>query len=325
MGAEKPHAARPARKNPSQSSAPASSVRDWPFDIRRPAGFAPPMVIEQAPLEDELGDVLEKALRLAGLSADALAARASVSKEKIQDALDYRYDDLAGAELDRLSAALGLASAGLREIASGRYPLPIVSGLPFCLHALRSPHGLGTANAYLITDCRGGEGILFDTGPDPARLRRMWPAGVARLAAVFLTHSETEHTGALSEVRRLFSPASVFAPAGSGLPATAGLVDGSRMECAGYSIETLATPGHAEAHNAYLVRAVRAPHAAPLLVCGDLLFAGSVGGGYFCVRRQREQVTRILRDLPANTILAPGHGPLTTIGHERAHNPFATT
>lgn len=281
------------------------------------------MVIEQAPLEDELGDVLEKALRLAGLSADALAARSGVSKEKLQDALDYRYEDLSADDLNRLASALGLAPAGLRELASGRYPLPVVSGLPFCLHPLRSPHGLGTANAYLITDCRGGEGVLFDTGPDSARLRRMWPAGVTRLAAVFLTHAETEHTGALGEVRRLFNPASVFAPPGAGIPGAAGLADGARMECAGYSIETLATPGHAEAHHAYLVRVLRAPHAAPLLVCGDLLFAGSIGGGYFCARRQREQVTRILRDLPANTVLAPGHGPLTTVGHEREHNPFA--
>lgn len=281
------------------------------------------MVIEQAPLEDELGDVLDKALRLAGLSAEALAARSGVSTERIHDALDYRYDDLAPADLDRLAVALGLAPAGLRELASGRYPLPVVSGLPFCLHPLRSPHGLGTANAYLVTDCRGGEGVLFDTGPDPSRLRRMWPAGVTRLAAVLLTHAETEHVGALAEVRRLFAPASVFGPAGAGVPGASGIADGARMECAGYSIETWSTPGHAEAHNAYLVRVPRAPHAAPLLVCGDLLFAGSVGGGYFCARRQREQVSRILRDLPANTVVAPGHGPLTTIAHERAHNPFA--
>ncbi len=282
------------------------------------------MVIEQAPLEDELGDVLEKALRLAGLSADALAARSGVSADLIHDALDYRYEDLSPAALDRLAAALGLSPAGLRELASGRYPLPVVAGLPFCLHPLRSPHGLGTANAYLVTDCRGGEGILFDTGPDPARLRRMWPAGVTRLAAVFLTHAETEHIGALAEVRRLFSPASVFAPTGAGLPGATGLSDSSRIECAGYTVETLATPGHAEAHNAYLVRAVRAPHAPPLLVGGDLLFAGSVGGGYFCPRRQREQVARVLRDLPPATVVAPGHGPLTTIAHERAHNPFAS-
>jgi glyoxylase-like metal-dependent hydrolase (beta-lactamase superfamily II) len=281
------------------------------------------MVIEQAPLEDELGDVLEKAMRLAGLGAEALSARCAVSAEKIRDALDYRYEELAPADVDLLAGALGLAPAGLREIASGRYPLPVVSGLPFCLHPLRAPHGLGTANAYVVTDCRSGEGVLFDTGPDPARLRRVWPAGVTRLAAVFLTHAEAEHTGALAEVRRLFGSTPVFAPLGASVPGAAGLGDGSCMECAGYTIETLATPGHAEAHNAYLVRAPRAPHAAPLLLSGDLLFAGSVGGGYFCGRRLREQVARVLRDLSPSTVVAPGHGPLTTIAHERAHNPFA--
>jgi glyoxylase-like metal-dependent hydrolase (beta-lactamase superfamily II) len=283
------------------------------------------MVIEQAPLEDELGDVLDKAMRLSRIDPAALATLARVSEERILDALDYRYEDLAPAELERLADALALAPAGLRELASGRYPLPVIAGLPFCLHPLRTPHGLGTANAYLVTDCRGGEGVLFDTGPDPQRLRRMWPAHVTRLAAVFLTHAETEHTGALDEVRRLFGPVPVFAPKGAAIPGATGLADGARIECGAYAIETLATPGHAEAHNAYLVRPVRAPapHATPLLVSGDLLFAGSIGGAYYCVHRHREQISRILRTLPSATVLAPGHGPLTTVSHELAHNPFA--
>jgi glyoxylase-like metal-dependent hydrolase (beta-lactamase superfamily II) len=280
------------------------------------------MVIEQAPLEDELGDVLEKGLAHAGLTPDGLGARAGVSAERIRDAIDYRYD-FGPDEIDRLAAALGLNPAGLRELADGRYPLPRIQGLPFCLHALRSPHGLGTANAYLVGDCRGGPGVLFDTGPDPARLRRMWPAGVPGAAAVFLTHDETEHTGGLAEVRRISGPVPVFAPAGARVPGATGIGDGARMESAGYRIETLATPGHDEAHNAYLVRAPGASQAAPLLIGGDLLFAGSVGGAYFCGRRLREQVARVLRDLPPETVVAPGHGPLTTIGHERAHNPFA--
>ena len=281
------------------------------------------MVIEQAPLEDELGDVLEKALCQADLTPEALARRVGVAAERIRDAIDYRYDFTA-AELDRLAAGLGLNGAGLHELADGRYPLPVIAGLPFCLHALRFPHGLGMANAYLLGDCRGGEGVLFDTGPDPLRLRRMWPAGVAKVAAIFLTHVETEHSGGLAEVQRLFGPAPVFAPVGSRVAGAAGLPDGARMECAGFSIETLATPGHAEAHNAYLVRTRGALHAAPLLIGGDLLFAGSVGGGYFCCRRLRAQVARVLESLPPETVIAPGHGPLTTVAHERVHNPFAT-
>ena len=280
------------------------------------------MVIEQSPLEDELGDVLEKALCQADLTPEALGRRAGVAAERIRDAIDYRYD-FTEAELDRLAEALGLNPRGLREVASGRYPLPRIQGLPFCLHALRSPHGVGTANAYLVTDCRSGVGVLFDTGPDPVRLRRMWPAGVSRVAAVFLTHVETEHVGGLEEVRRLFGAVPVFGPTGTKLAGCTGLADGARMESAGYQIETLATPGHAEAHNAYLVRAPGAGQTAPLLVGGDLIFAGSVGGGYFCCRRLRAQVARVLGQTPSATVLAPGHGPLTTIGHEREHNPFA--
>lgn len=280
------------------------------------------MVIEQSPLEDELGDVLEKALCQSDLTPEALGRRADVAADRIRDAIDYRYD-FTPEEVDRLAVALGLHAPGLRAVAAGRYPLPSIQGLPFCLHALRSPHGVGTANAYLVSDCRSGVGVLFDTGPDPVRLRRMWPAGVGKVAAVFLTHPETEHTGGLAEVRRLFGPVPVFGPAGVRIAGCTGLADGARMESAGYAIETLATPGHAEAHNAYLVRAPGAPHAPQLLIGGDLIFAGSVGGGYFCCRRLRAQVARVLDQVPASTVLAPGHGPLTTIGHEREHNPFA--
>ena len=272
-------------------------------------------------MEDELGDVLEKALGYALLTPDSLAARTGIDAERIRDAIDYRYDFTA-TEIRSLAAALSLNVTGVEAIASARYPLPVIAGLPFCLHPLRSPHGIGTANAYLVSDCRSGTGVLFDTGPDPERLRRMWPAGITRIAAIFLTHVESEHVGALDEVQRLFGPAPIFAPVGANFPDAAGLGDGTRMECGGYQIETLATPGHAEAHNSYLVRVHGAVQASPLLISGDLLFAGSVGGAFFCGSRLREQVNRLLTTLPLATIIAPGHGPLTTLAHERTYNPF---
>ncbi len=274
-------------------------------------------------MEDELGDVLEKALGHASLTPDSLAARTGVDAERIRDAIDYRYDFTA-AEIRSLAAALSLNVTGVEAIASARYPLPVIVGLPFCLHPLRSPHGIGTANAYLVSDCRSGTGVLFDTGPDPERLRRMWPAGITRIVAIFLTHVESEHVGALAEVQRLFGPAPIFAPVGANFPGAAGLGDGTCMECGGYQIETLSTPGHAEAHNSYLVRVHGAVKASPLLISGDLLFAGSVGGAFFCGSRLREQVNRLLTTLPLATIVAPGHGPLTTLAHERTYNPFAS-
>ncbi len=278
------------------------------------------MVIEHAPLEDELGDVLEKAMRCAGIGEDELAARVEVAADKIRDAFDYRYDFTAE-EMSRLAEGLGLNEIGLNALASGRYPLPEIGGLPFCLYPLRTPHGIGVANAYVIAECGSQRGVLFDTGGDVEVLRRVWPTGIRRLDAVFITHPETEHLAGLADVQRRFGPVPVFGPAGAAIAGATSVQEGSRFEIGRFVVETLATPGHAEAHNCYVVRSSGAPTGRALLVSGDILFAGSIGGAYFCSERLKKHVTRLLA-LPEDTAVAPGHGPLTTIGNERRFNPF---
>src|SRR5690606_32983428 len=108
---------------------------------------------------------------------------------------------------------------------------------------------------------------------------------------------------------------------GATLPGVCQMQEGSRQKLGAFEIETLATPGHAEAHNCYVVRAGGAPNGRTLLVSGDILFAGSIGGAYFCSERLKKHVRRLL-ELPAETAVAPGHGPLTTITNERRFNPF---
>ncbi len=60
----------------------------------------------------------------------------------------------------------------------------------------------------------------------------------------------------------------------------------------------------------------------PLLVSGDLIFAGSAGGGYFCHRQLHTHLRRVLGAVPPSTVIAPGHGPLTTVENELRYNPF---
>jgi len=278
------------------------------------------MVIEHAPLEDELGDVLEKAMRCAELSETELGVRAGVPVEKILDACDYRYD-FTQEEMRRLAAELRLNDVGLSALASGRYPLPAIGGLPFCLYPLRTPHGIGVANAYLVADCGSQRGVLFDTGSDPQVLRRVWPAGIRGLDAIFITHPETEHLAGLSDVQERFGPVPVFGPVGAVIPGSVALAEGTRMKIGMFEVETLATPGHAEAHNCYVVRAAGVSAGRSLLISGDILFAGSIGGAYFCSERLKKHVKRLL-ELPADTAVAPGHGPLTTIQNECTYNPF---
>lgn len=278
------------------------------------------MVTDVIPLEDELGDVLDKALRHAGVTVEALGREAGVDPARIRDAVDYRYD-LSCAELRRLAAALGLNEVGLCALGENRYPLPEIAGLPVCLHALRMPFGLGLVNAYVVADCATGRGVLFDCGADFDSLEKAWPRWLKNLEAVFLTHAGAEHIGGLRGVLDRHPGAALYHPRqadGEGWE----LGEGERVIAGPLEITALSTPGHSAEHNCYAVRPRGMPAGRALLVSGDLIFAGSLGGGYFSPRQLLAQSRRILDLLPEDTVIAPGHGPLTTVGHERRYNPF---
>jgi hydroxyacylglutathione hydrolase len=274
------------------------------------------------PLEDELGDVLEKAMRRAGLNEEALAARASVPVAKILDAIDYR-SDLNGEELRRLAAALALNEVGLCALGAGRYPRPEIGGLPFCVWPLRMPHGIGVANAYLVGECGAENALLFDTGAGISALESVWPPGIRRIDAVFLTHVEAEHAGGLCDVVARFGVTAAFVPRGARAPCGSATGEGDARAFGSLEVSTFSTPGHAAAHNCYLVRAPAARTGAALLVSGDLVFAGSVGGAYFSSEQLQASLRRVLGAVPPSTVIAPGHGPLTTVENEQRYNPFS--
>jgi len=271
-------------------------------------------------LEDELGDVLEKAARNIPLTVENLAAATGIEVSRLKDALDYR-PDLTPAELGRIASALNLNEVGLTALAQGLYPLPDPVGLPFSLHPLRMPYGVGVANAYLIST-GGDSAVLFDTGASHAELHRAWPQQIQRLDAVFVTHFEAEHIGGLEVVLRESELGWFHGPPNGRWPQCRGLGEGETVHCAGLAITAYNTPGHADAHNCYLVRSLAAPAAPAVLISGDLIFAGSLGGGYFCCQRQLKHSRRIMALLADDTVLAPGHGPLTTAANERRYNPF---
>lgn len=272
-------------------------------------------------MEDELGDVLEKAMRRAGLSEDKLSAGTGIPAARILDAIDYR-SDLTCDELRRLAAALGLNEVGLCALGSGRYPLPEIEGLPFCVWPLRMPHGIGVVNAYVVGEREGGRGLLFDTGAGIAALESCWPPSLREIGAVFLTHVETEHAGGLCEVVSRFGIPAAFIPEGARAPCGQPAREGEVKTFGPLEVTVFSTPGHASAHNCYLVRAPAVRAGRSLLISGDLVFAGSAGGGYFCYRELQSQMRRVLAAAPAGTVIAPGHGPMTTVENELRYNPF---
>lgn len=272
-------------------------------------------------LEDDLGDVLEKALRQAGLGEGEAARRAGVAESRLRDAIDYR-SELRWDELGRLARVLGLNEVGLCAVGSGRYPRPSVEGLPFDVEVLAMSHGIGVVNAFLVAEKGSRSGVLFDTGSGISALGAVWPDAITELSAVFLTHVETEHTGALCAVMARFGAAAAFIPEGASAPCGQPAPEGMKWEVGDLRVDVYSTPGHAAAHNSYLVRRASALDERALLVAGDLIFAGSAGGAYFCHHRLRANLRRVLEAVPPCTVIAPGHGPMTTVENELRFNPF---
>ena len=271
-------------------------------------------------LEDELGDVLEKAARYAGLSYEAMAEAAGVDMGRIKDALDYR-SELDQAELGRLARVLKLNEVGLAALAQGRYPQPGSRALPFSLYPLQMPFGIGVANAYLATT-GGNRAVLFDTGASHAELHRAWPRHVEQVDAVFITHYEAEHIGGLEVVMQETGLPCFYGPPTGRWKQCHGMREGQAVEAGGLRITAFQTPGHAAEHNCYAVALAGSPGPGEVLISGDLIFAGSLGGGYFCCQRQMRHARRVLGLMDDATLIAPGHGPLTTVGIERKFNPF---
>ena len=86
-------------------------------------------------------------------------------------------------------------------------------------------------------------------------------------------------------------------------------------------IEIRAVPGHAEDGTIYVVSGWPggAPHSA---FVGDTIFAGSLAKGFVSATLLKQKVREQILTLPRETLLCPGHGPVTTVGEETAHNPF---
>jgi len=275
------------------------------------------------PLEDELGDILDKALRCAGLNEEELAARTGVPVERIQDAEDYRYGDLTDGDLRRLASVLGLNEVGLCALARDCYPRPRIAGLPFCVHTMRLPFGVGVVNAYAVVNCATGVGVLFDGGTGYEALQSVWPKAVTRIEAAFLTHPEAEHAGGIPGVVRAHGLEGYYGPPGgiAGMECWP-LGEGETVVAAGYQVTAFSTPGQCAQHNCYVVRPKAVPRARALLISGDLIFAGSLGGGYFSCSGVLRHARRILGALPGSTVIAPGHGPMTTVANEMKYNPF---
>jgi hydroxyacylglutathione hydrolase len=197
---------------------------------------------------------------------------------------------------------------------------------PSGLEIVQLPLGAYQANCYLVAREGGSEAAVIDPGDTPEVVLehladRGWTA-----AGVLVTHGHIDHLGGVAAVAR-DEDVDVWMPTGEadllrefpGAPhAPEHLLEGGEtVELAGIRFGVTLVPGHSPASVAY--------GADGHLFVGDVLFAGSVGrtdlaGGDMA--RLLESIATLMRAYPPETIVLPGHGPVTTLGEERDRNPF---
>ncbi|MBM3890548.1 MAG: MBL fold metallo-hydrolase [Verrucomicrobia bacterium] len=272
-------------------------------------------------LEDEFGDVVRKARTGLSLSREQVARRTGLSAAALEATENYQLVP-EEAVLARLAAVLGLRVQPLAELAHRRYepaapPLELLGGAAM----VRSDYGGGVVNCYAVWDGASGEGALFDTGVDFDALEQLRARHGFEVRYVFITHTHGDHIGALAEARRRWQPKVV----GSRHEPIHGaqLVKGDAEFGVGrLRIAVLATPGHSPGGLSFRAGDFGAGRPA-LCMCGDTLFAGSAGRPMQSYDLLLRSVRETLLGMEEATILCPGHGPLTTVGQEKLHNPFA--
>lgn len=270
-------------------------------------------------LEDHLGDIIRKARKAANVSAEAAAKVADVSEAELRE-LEDSGSATQRLNLPALAAALGLHAKKLERIAAGWIPLPVNVGLWRELRIISTTRGGNTVNCYLVWDEVTHEAALFDTGWEAAPLITLIEGHGLELKHLFLTHTHEDHIAAMAELRDRFPKVHLHTNSRSTPPQHRNRVNDC-IHLGSLRITNRETPGHAEDGVIYLVGnwPEDAPHAG---IIGDTIFSGSMASGFQSWNQLKESVRSQIFSLPGDTLLCPGHGPLTTVAQEKAHNPF---
>jgi hydroxyacylglutathione hydrolase len=265
------------------------------------------------PLEDNVGDIIGKAQRGLRISDSELAEKARVSSQKIRQVREGDFDELA---LLRIAPVLGLAARALCELAKGEWHPKKIDERDGLAQFNTHYHGMAV-NAYLVWDPASHEAAVFDTGGDCNEMLRFTNRNKLTVKFILLTHAHVDHVADLPRLREE-TGAEVFAPAREAVPGAQPIEDGKRFRLGKLEIDTRLTWGHSRGGMTYVVTGLRHPVA----IVGDSLFAGSMGGGNVSYQDALQNNLKKILTLPDQTIICPGHGPMTTVGEEKAHNPF---
>jgi glyoxylase-like metal-dependent hydrolase (beta-lactamase superfamily II) len=179
-------------------------------------------------------------------------------------------------------------------------------------------------NCYIIRRKDSPNALIVDPGDEPKKLLgALESLHIETVEAILVTHTHFDHIGAVAPVAHatqapVYVPWPGFGPFES-YNADFTVEGGEALELAGLKLDVIFTPGHSPGHVTYAIAEEGA------LFSGDVLFQGSVGrvdlpGGDWPTLLA--SIESLVNAYPPETTVYPGHMGITTLGRERATNPF---
>ena len=271
-----------------------------------------------AALEDELGDIVQKARDGKSFSQGDLARAVGLSVGEIGriESCEWTPED---SVLLKLAGALDLHGPSLVTIAREKWvPEKITPDPgPFDITCLNVYMGLYPVKCYLLTCRETRATAVIDTGGDPEAVIKKVRALDLQPEKIFLTHAHPDHAGGVSQLECEFQCPTWLdkkEPRPSGSRNLQFVEGGDLIPLGKLKIEAIATRGHTPGGISYRINRS--------IISGDAIFAGSMGRANSSWSLLFNSITQNLLTLPEDTRLYPGHGPATTVGEEKQHNPF---
>jgi glyoxylase-like metal-dependent hydrolase (beta-lactamase superfamily II) len=273
-----------------------------------------------AVLEDEFGDIIQKARQGRGLGIAELASRTGSTAERLSEL--ESYEQPTEQEVQTLARELKLAPQKLDVIARDAWE-PETAALEAAPAAPihRITYKPWRVNCYVIENRSEQSSIVIDPGGQAHEIVQLVEA-VGTPAGILLTHGHHDHTGAVSAVQKEFD-CPVFIHSGDQeqleniSSAVVETIEEGGLELASLAVRVLHLPGHTPGSVVFATEQA--------VFTGDVLFAGSIGRvnqGPSYYPRLLKGVAEKIFELPGETLVCPGHGPPSTIDQERQHNPF---